>query len=88
MFVTGQADHAAACTELAMAVFIERGVVVVAVVLMIGAFLVVVTQIAVVLQQVHDHLRHTRPLMQFHGAGTVDQECEGEEEAVHERGRM
>ena len=51
-----------------MAITIEGHVVVAGTVLMVRAFLVMVAQIAVVLQHMKYHLRHSHPLAHIHGA--------------------
>ena len=45
--------------------------------------IVVMAEIAVVLQEMQHHLWHAHPLMQIHGAEAIDAEGEGEEEAAH-----
>ncbi|MBK9196330.1 MAG: DsrE family protein [Flavobacteriales bacterium] len=47
------------------------------------AFLVVVPKIAVVFQQVKDHLRYTYPLVHFRGTEAIGQEGDDEQQAAH-----
>ncbi len=70
-----------------MAVLIERCVVMFLMTFFARNVLVmeqiVVLFTGVLLQEVQDHLRHTHPLMQFHGAEAIDREGECEKEAAH-----
>lgn len=70
-----------------MAVFAEGRMVVVASMAVLRTLGIMVAQIAVVLQEMKDHLRHTCPLVQFHRAGTIREQSKSEKQMTHVRPR-
>lgn len=65
-----------------------EGVVIISIlVTMLRCIVVVMPEIAVVLKKMKDHLRHTHPLVHFHGAEAIEGEGEGEEKSAHAWGR-
>ncbi len=66
-----------------MLVVPEGIVALVLVVPMLRRVIVVVAEITVMLQEVHHHLGHMRPLVQVHGTEAIEGKCEEEQEAAH-----
>lgn len=77
--------------ELTVAILIE-GVVIMVVLIRCARMCLVEENMelftGMLFQEVHDHLRHAKPLVQLHSAEAIEGEGEGEEDAAHCEGQM
>src|SRR5262249_41093034 len=87
----GDQSHSATRTKLVATAVVEGAVVMVPsgqlIVVVPGTILIMMTEIAVVLDEMRQHFRYTHPLMHLRSAPGIERKAEKEEHSAHARRR-